>query len=297
MDKGITMIYTKQYMSDLESVQKCIPDIKQLQNCSIMVTGAGGLIGSAIMDFLIHANDTLQLNMTLYAAARNWEKIRKRFGAIVDRRDFVYVPYDAMKPFSMEAPLDYVIHTASPANPGMYASHPVETMLANLMGVNALLNYARTHELKRILYLSSSEVYGKKKDRKPYEEEALKKGNFVPITVFADVTPDMEIFQEEIFGPVLCVTPFETEEEAVALANATKFGLAGGVFTKDCKRGLRMAKSIRGGQIYVNSYFSKAMVESPGTGWKESGLGVAGIYKYMISKTIFIDTEEGSVPM
>ena len=132
---------------------------------------------------------------------------------------------------------------------------------------------------------------------KPYEEEALKKGNFVPITVFADVTPDMEIFQEEIFGPVLCVTPFETEEEAVALANATKFGLAGGVFTKDCKRGLRMAKSIRGGQIYVNSYFSKAMVESPGTGWKESGLGVAGIHKYMISKTIFIDTEEGSVPM
>ena len=47
----------------------------------------------------------------------------------------------------------------------------------------------------------------------------------------------------------------------------------------------------------MNSYFSKAMVESPGTGWKESGLGVAGIYKYMISKTIFIDTEEGSVPM
>lgn len=171
MDKGITMIYTKQYISDLESVQKCIPDIKQLQNCSIMVTGAGGLIGSAIMDFLIHANDTLQLNMILYAAARNWEKIRKRFGAVADRRDFVYVPYDAMKPFSMEAPLDYVIHTASPANPGMYASHPVETMLANLMGVNALLDYARTHELKRILYLSSSEVYGKKKDRKPYEEE------------------------------------------------------------------------------------------------------------------------------
>lgn len=131
----------------------------------------------------------------------------------------------------------------------------------------------------------------------PYEDEKLKKGNFVPITVFADVTPEMEIFQEEIFGPVLCVTPFETEEEAVALANATKFGLAGGIFTKDGKRGMRMAKRIKGGQIYVNSYFSKAMVESPGTGWKESGLGVAGIHKYMISKTIFIDTVEGSVPM
>lgn len=130
-----------------------------------------------------------------------------------------------------------------------------------------------------------------------YTDPELAKGNFVPITVFADVTPDMKIFQEEIFGPVLCVTPFETEEEAIALANSTKYGLAGGVFTPDMKRGLRVAQAVKGGQIYVNSYFSKAMVESPGTGWKQSGIGVAGIKKYMISKTIFIDTKDGSVPM
>lgn len=130
----------------------------------------------------------------------------------------------------------------------------------------------------------------------PYEDEQLKKGNFVPVTVFADVTSDMAIFQEEIFGPVLCVTPFDTEEEVIALANSTKYGLAGGVFSKDGKRGLRVAQGIHSGQIYVNSYFSKGMIESPGTGWKESGLGVAGIQKYMISKTIFVDTEDGSVP-
>ena len=76
----------------------------------------------------------------------------------------------------------------------------------------------------------------------------------------------------------------------------TKYGLAGGVFTKDIKRGLRVAQAIDSGQIYVNSYFSKGMIESPGTGWRESGLGVAGIQKYMISKTIFVDTEDGSVP-
>ncbi len=131
----------------------------------------------------------------------------------------------------------------------------------------------------------------------PYTDETLAKGNFVPITLFADVTPEMTIFQEEIFGPVLCVTPFDTEEEAVAIANATDYGLAGGVFTKDMKRGLRVAQKIHGGQIYVNSYFSKGMIEAPGTGWKQSGLGVAGIQKYMISKTIFMDTEDGSVPM
>ncbi|HAX53122.1 aldehyde dehydrogenase family protein [Muricomes intestini] len=131
----------------------------------------------------------------------------------------------------------------------------------------------------------------------PYTDQKLTAGNFVPPTLFADVTPDMTIFKEEIFGPVLCITPFDSEAEAIALANSTEYGLAGGVFTKNMKRGLRVAQKIHSGQIYVNSYFSKAMIESPGTGWKQSGLGVAGIQKYMISKTIFIDTQEGSLPM
>jgi len=131
---------------------------------------------------------------------------------------------------------------------------------------------------------------------KPYTDPQLLKGNFVPPTIFADVTSDMVIFQEEIFGPVLCITPFETEEEAIAIANATKYGLAGAVFSTNIKRALRVAEKIKGGQIYVNTYFSKGMIESPGTGWKESGIGVAGIQKYMISKTVFIDMIDGSIP-
>jgi acyl-CoA reductase-like NAD-dependent aldehyde dehydrogenase len=130
----------------------------------------------------------------------------------------------------------------------------------------------------------------------PYTDAELAKGNFVPPTIFADVTPSMTIFQEEIFGPVLCVTPFETEEEALAIANATEYGLAGGVFSKNIKRALRVAEKINGGQIYVNTYFSKGMIESPGTGWKQSGIGVAGIQKYMISKTVFVDLIDGSLP-
>lgn len=93
-----------------------------------------------------------------------------------------------------------------------------------------------------------------------------------------------------------CVTPFDTEEEAVALANGTSYGLAGAVYTNDLKRGIRVANSIKGGQIYVNHYFSKGMIESPGTGWKESGLGVAGMQKYMISKTVFVETIDGTLP-
>lgn len=130
-----------------------------------------------------------------------------------------------------------------------------------------------------------------------YTDPELAKGNYVPITIFADVTPDMTIFQEEIFGPVLCVTPFDTEEEAIALANATKYGLAGSVFTMNIKRAHRVAEAIKGGQIYINTYGSKDMVGSPSTGWKQSGLGIAGIHKYMISKTIFVDLNDESFPM
>jgi len=129
-----------------------------------------------------------------------------------------------------------------------------------------------------------------------YKDPKLKKGNFIPPTIFADVTPDMTIFQEEIFGPVLTVTKFHSEEEAVNLANRTKYGLACGIFTRDIKKAHRIAEKIQSGQVYINTYYSKGIMESPGVGWKKSGLGKAGIYKYMQRKTIFVDLEEGSLP-
>lgn len=131
---------------------------------------------------------------------------------------------------------------------------------------------------------------------KRFTEGLLAQGNFVPVTIFADVTSKMTIYQEEIFGPVACVIPFDTEQEVIELANNTVYGLAGAVFTHDLKRGLRVADRIKGGQIYVNHYFSKGMIESPGTGWKESGIGIAGMKKYMISKTVFVETIENAVP-
>ena len=127
-----------------------------------------------------------------------------------------------------------------------------------------------------------------------YTDPALTKGNFVPVTIFADVKPGMKIYEEEIFGPVVCVTPFDTEEEALEMANGTTYGLAGAVNTKDLARAIRFANGMKGGQIYINHYFSKGMVESPGTGWKQSGLGVAGMKKYMISKTVFVETIDGT---
>lgn len=130
---------------------------------------------------------------------------------------------------------------------------------------------------------------------KKYNGE-LGKGNFIFPTIFADVTSDMTIFKEEIFGPVVCISKFKTEEQAIELANSVDYGLAGAVFTNNIKRAHRVAAKVKSGQIYINTYFSKGMIESPGTGWKQSGLGVAGIHKYMHSKTVFVELDDNVNP-
>ncbi|MBB5953983.1 5-carboxymethyl-2-hydroxymuconic-semialdehyde dehydrogenase [Saccharothrix tamanrassetensis] len=105
--------------------------------------------------------------------------------------------------------------------------------------------------------------------------EHLPSGNFLSPTVFADVAPDARVFQEEIFGPVVCVTPFDTEEEAVALANATKYGLAGYVWTSDLQRGHRVARAVQSGMVWVNSHNVRDL-RTPFGGIKASGVGREG---------------------
>ncbi|MCH9705613.1 MAG: aldehyde dehydrogenase family protein [Proteobacteria bacterium] len=100
----------------------------------------------------------------------------------------------------------------------------------------------------------------------------LDKGYFVRPTVFSQVSADAAIAQEEIFGPVLSVISFDDEEEALAIANGTEFGLAAGVFTRDIDRALRLAQRLDAGTVYVNEYFIGEMA-SPFGGVKKSGIG------------------------
>ena len=104
--------------------------------------------------------------------------------------------------------------------------------------------------------------------------DGLSRGHFVRPTVFADVTPEMTIWKEEIFGPVLCVTPFDTEEEAIALANDTPYGLTNYVQTTDKSRARRVARQLRSGMVEMNGTFGGA--GSPFGGMKQSGNGREG---------------------
>ncbi|MBU8879987.1 aldehyde dehydrogenase family protein [Bacillus sp. FJAT-29790] len=105
-------------------------------------------------------------------------------------------------------------------------------------------------------------------------KEGLEKGYFVEPTVFVDVTPNMRIFQEEIFGPVVIIEKFKDEEEAISLANSTNYGLAGGVFTIDGAKALRVTKKIRSGITWINTYHN-TYNEAPWGGYKQSGIGRA----------------------
>ncbi len=122
---------------------------------------------------------------------------------------------------------------------------------------------------------------------------ALAKGHFVAPTVFGDVLDEMRIAREEIFGPVACIMPFDSFDEVIMRANATRFGLAGGVWTQDITKALAAVKLIKAGSIWVNHYF--AMDPSvPFGGYKMSGFGREGgnehIESYLNTKSVWIRT-------
>ena len=105
--------------------------------------------------------------------------------------------------------------------------------------------------------------------------EGFPTGNYVSPTVFADVAPDARIFQEEIFGPVVAITPFDSDEEALALANNTRYGLAAYVWTSDLKRAHNFSQSIEAGMVWLNSNNVRDL-RTPFGGVKASGLGHEG---------------------
>ncbi|HEY1213405.1 MAG TPA: aldehyde dehydrogenase family protein, partial [Bryobacteraceae bacterium] len=120
----------------------------------------------------------------------------------------------------------------------------------------------------------------------------LDRGFFVSPAIFTDTRPDMRIVQEEIFGPVLVIQRFSTEEEAIGLANGTRFGLAGAVFTNDVAKAHRVIGKLRAGITWINTYHP-TFNEAPWGGYKQSGigreLGTYGLDAYMEIKQINVN--------
>jgi 5-carboxymethyl-2-hydroxymuconic-semialdehyde dehydrogenase len=155
------------------------------------------------------------------------------------------------------------------------------------------------HHARVTRYLESAVADGARCLAGGKRPDALPDGNFLEATVFADVTPEMRVFQEEIFGPVLVATPFSTEEEAVRLANATDYGLAAYVWTNELTRAHRVAQAIDSGLVWINSQNVRDL-RTPFGGVKASGIGrEGGDYSfefYCELETIHVSLGEHPIP-
>jgi betaine-aldehyde dehydrogenase len=131
------------------------------------------------------------------------------------------------------------------------------------------------------------------------QDPALARGFFVEPTIFAACRDDMRVVREEIFGPVMSVLTFRTEEEAVARANDTEFGLAAGVFTRDLQRAHRVVARLQAGTCWINNY-NVTPVEVPFGGYKQSGLGrenhLAAIEHYTQLKSVYVELGDVACP-
>lgn len=153
------------YKEEICQISKSIP----VKDCTILVTGATGMIGSAIIDALLNANHEFGKNIKILALGRNLEKMENRFS--YDKSSFLsFVKQDIMTPLTVEANIDYIIHTASNADPRNYALFPAETLLGNVYGTRNMLEYCRVNKKTRLLVTSTFEVYGKKTGVDEYRE-------------------------------------------------------------------------------------------------------------------------------
>lgn len=156
---------TKTYIQELDrAIESMSLDLGALDDHSVAIAGATGMIGSAFADLLLRIRDTRNLNIKLYLLSRKMDSLKNRYAYCEGDERVVFCQQDVCDPIDPEIKADYIIHAASDANPIAYATRPAEVMQANFIGMLNLLESGRKNQSKRILYVSSGEIYGKLDD-------------------------------------------------------------------------------------------------------------------------------------
>ncbi len=155
-------------------------------------------------------------------------------------------------------------------------------------------------QLERVVsYIESGRHAGAKVTLggKRITQGALARGFFVEPTIFEDVTRDMKVFQEEIFGPVVCVLPFRDEDDAISISNDTKYGLAGDLWSRSMSRIMKVSQGVRTGTVWVNRHLNPGP-EVPFGGYKQSGVGretgMEGLAEFLQTKHISLQLTDES---
>lgn len=145
------------YIDDIKAATTLPLPWEKLSNCNILITGATGLIGSTLIGILMERS---QRDYHVYAMGRNTQRMHRLFDKYMKDPAFHTILGDVIEPLPINQSFHFIIHAASGAAPTEFSQHPVEVMKANLWGVANLMDYGLKHQLRRILYVSSGEVYG-----------------------------------------------------------------------------------------------------------------------------------------
>lgn len=147
----------RDYCHDVSAVASLSLPWEKLSGCNILVTGATGLIGSCLVDVLMSREER---DYDVHASGRSKDRAQELFHDYLDDGHFHFIQHDVTQPLTCDIEFDIIIHAASNASPNFFSQNPVEVMKANFEGVAHLLDYGRNHNLRRMLYISSGEVYG-----------------------------------------------------------------------------------------------------------------------------------------
>lgn len=148
------------YIQDINYITNFNINWDNLKNSSILITGATGLIGTVLIDSLMSKNENGNLGVKIFALSRNLKNITNRFHNYLNNPLFSLVQGDITKKIEINEDVDYVINLASNTHPLLYATEPIETISTIIKGTDNILNFAVEHNSKRVLNVSSVEIYG-----------------------------------------------------------------------------------------------------------------------------------------
>ena len=169
----MSILQSKTYLNDLKYVIKENDVFDLLKDKSVFITGGTGLICSGIVDLLLMSNLIKKSRIHVYLGVRDEERAKKRFFDFADsgmKEYLSFIKYDATCNNSIDVDVDYIIHGASNAHPKAFVEYPVDTMISNFYGIKELLDFSRKKNIKNVLYISSSEVYGQTVKKSPFKE-------------------------------------------------------------------------------------------------------------------------------